>query len=244
MTDNFARFYDELADWWPLFSPASHYDAEADDLLARLRLQPASTMPALLELGSGGGSLAFHLKQRFACTLTDRSASMLAVSRAVNPQCEHQVGDMRTLRLGRRFDVVLIHDAIMYLTTPADVLAALETAALHCRPTGTVMVVPDCVRETFEPLTSHGGEDGDDGRALRYLQWQWDPDPTDETYLVDYAFALRGRDGKVTVEHDRHVEGLYSRAQWLGWFAETGLDARAERDRWGRDVMIATPAGR
>jgi SAM-dependent methyltransferase len=244
MTEKFARFYDELAHWWPLFSPPSHYGPEADDLLPRLRFQATSTPPTLLELGSGGGSLAFHLKQRFRCTLTDRSTSMLAVNRAVNPECEHQVGDMRTLRLGRQFDVVLIHDAVMYLTTPADVVAALETAALHCRPAGAVMVVPDCVRETFEPATSHGGEDGGDGRALRYLQWQWDPDPTDDTYVVDYAFVLRDPDGSVTVQHDRHVEGLYPRARWLRWFAEVGLAAHAERDQWGRDVMVATPTDR
>ena len=40
-------------------------------------------------------------------------------------------GDMRSLRLPRQFDVVLIHDAIMYATGPADVQAALRTAAIH-----------------------------------------------------------------------------------------------------------------
>ena len=38
---------------------------------------------------------------------------MLAINQATNPECEHIVGDMRTLDLGRQFDVVLIHDAIM-----------------------------------------------------------------------------------------------------------------------------------
>jgi SAM-dependent methyltransferase len=243
MAEPLARFYDELAHWWPLFSPPSHYGPEAEDLLPRLGLSGTSARRTLLELGAGGGSLAFHLKRQFACTLTDRSPSMLAVSRSVNPECEHVVGDMRTLRLDREFDVVLVHDAIMYLTTPADVLAALETAALHCRSAGTVVVMPDYVRETFEPGTDHGGEDGDDGRGLRYLEWRWDPDPTDDTYLVDYAFLLREADGRVNVQHDRHVEGLYSRDRWLRWFADRGLEAHSERDRWERDVMIARRAG-
>ena len=71
----------------------------------------------LLELGSGGGNNASHLKTRFDCTLTDISPEMLALSRSLNPECEHLEGDMRTLRLGREFDVVFIHDAISYLTT-------------------------------------------------------------------------------------------------------------------------------
>ena len=34
--------------------------------------------------------------------------------------------------------------------------------------------MPDHVRETFEPESEVGGEDGPDGRALRYLDWAWD----------------------------------------------------------------------
>jgi len=44
---------------------------------------------------------------------------MLELSRTINPEAEHILGDMRTLRLGRTFDAVLIHDAICYMTTEA-----------------------------------------------------------------------------------------------------------------------------
>ena len=76
------RFYDTLADWWPLFSPPDHYDEEAADILSRLAPHAAAGIATLLELGCGGGSLTSHLKSRFTLTLTDRSPSMLAVSRA------------------------------------------------------------------------------------------------------------------------------------------------------------------
>ena len=138
---------------------------------------------------------------------------------------------------------MLIHDAIMYATEPADVRAALRTAAIHCRAGGKVAVLPDCVRETFEPWTDHGGHDGHDGRALRYLDWSWDPDPADDTYIVDYAIMLRASDGSVTTVHDRHVEGLFARARWLDWFAEAGLSAHTTLDPWDRDVFVATPVG-
>jgi SAM-dependent methyltransferase len=238
------RLYDDLAAWWPLLSPPTEYVDEAADLLARLGIAAGSRPVTLLELGAGGGSLAFHLKRHFRLTLTDRAPAMLAVSREINPECEHLVGDMRSLRLGREFDVVLIHDAIMYATDQAAVRATLRTAAIHCRPGGTVAILPDRVRETFAPETDHGGHDAADGRGLRYLEWSWDPDPTDDTCTVDYAFLLRAGDGTVTVEHDRHVEGLFGRAQWLEWLAEAGLHARAEGDPWGRDVFIATRSGK
>ncbi len=236
-----ARFYDELAPWWPLFSPPENYGVEADDLLPRLGSRPRSETATMLELGSGGGSLAYHLKHHFRLTLTDRSSGMVAVNRAVNPECEHILGDMRTLRLDRTFDVVLIHDAIMYATGVEDVLATLGTAARHCRTDGIVAVLPDCVKETFTPGTEHGGKDGPDGRGLRYLEWRWDPDPSDTTFIVDYAFLLREADGVVSVFHDRHIEGVFHRAQWIQWFTEVGLSAHADRDPWNRDVFIATP---
>jgi trans-aconitate methyltransferase len=232
-------FYDNLAEWWPLFSPPEHYDEEGADILGRLSPHTASGIATLLELGSGGGSLASHLKSHFTLTLTDRSPSMLAVSRAMNPECEHIVGDMRTLRLDRRFDVVLVHDAIMYATTPDDVRATIATAAAHCRAGGTVLFLPDCVRETFTPGTDHGGEDASDGRGFRYLEWHWDPDPNDDTYIVDYAFLMRETTGEVRVAHDRHIEGLFSRARWLEWLAASGLSPTSEIDQWGRDVFVA-----
>ena len=237
------RLYDDLAAWWPLFSPPGEYVEEAEDLLARLPPPSGATRPTLLKLGAGGGSLAFHLKHRFRMTLTDRSPGMLAVSRAVNPECEHLEGDMLTLRLDREFDVVLIHDAICYATDPAAVEAALRTAAIHCRPGGTVAVLPDFVRETFEPGTECDGLDAPDGRGLRWLEWRWDPDPGDDTYAVEYALLLRDPDGRVTIEHDRHVEGLFGRERWLRWFADAGITARASEDRFGRVVFLGVRAG-
>ena len=194
---------------------------------------------SLLELGSGGGSNAFHLKKIFTqLTLTDLSPQMLAVSRRLNPDCEHLEGDMRTLRLGRVFDVVFIHDAIDYMTTSQDLRQAMETAYVHCRAGGLALFVPDYVREIFQPSTEHGGHDGD-GRALRYLEWTYDPDENDHTYVTDYAYLLR-QDGHPTqVEHDQHICGLFSRDEWLSLLREVDFQPEIIRDTYDRDLFLA-----
>ena len=64
---------------------------------------------------SGGGNNAWHLRRHFTMTLVDRSEEMLAVSRRLNPGCEHVAGDMRDVRLGRTFDAVFVHDAVAYM---------------------------------------------------------------------------------------------------------------------------------
>ena len=150
---------------------------------------------------------------------------MLAISRKLNPECEHLHGDMRTLRLGRLFDAVFIHDAIEYMTSEGDLRAAIETAFAHCRAGGVALFVPDNTRESFEPCTDHGGSDATDGRGARLLEWTWDPDPNDTWVLTDYAFVLREADGTTRVVHESHRTGLFSRDTWLRLIREAGFAA-------------------
>ena len=242
--------YSDLATWWPLISPPEDYAEEAA-FYERLLVGHCSVEPReCLELGSGGGNNASYLKARFAMTLVDRSPEMLAVSRTLNPECEHVVGDMRTIRLGRTFDCVFVHDAITYMTTEADLRAAVETAWVHCAPGGAALFAPDHLRETYRDGTDHGGHDGEDGRAVRYLEWTWDPDPNDTTHLTEYVFALRNADGSVKVVHDRHENGLFPRATWMRILTEVGFEPTAvpfdhsELEPGTYEIFVAQKAGR
>lgn len=220
--------YHALAGWWPLMSSPADYEEEAG-LFGGILAERVPDRRSLLELGSGGGNNASHMKVAFErVTLVDVAPGMVEVSRALNPECEHHVGDMRSVRLGRVFDCVFIHDAICYMTTVEDLRRAVETAWVHCRPGGVALFVPDYVAETFRPDTSSGGHDGED-RALRYLAWSWDPDPADTTFLVDYAYLLRDPEGGTRVVHDRHEEGLFPQAAWEATLREIGFTPEVVR---------------
>lgn len=43
---------------------------------------------------------------------------------------------------------------------------------------------------------------------------------------MDYAYVLRERDGSIRTEHERHIEGLFSRAVWLRVMEEAGFTPR------------------
>jgi SAM-dependent methyltransferase len=239
------KLYDELAEWWPLMSAPSDYAEEAAFYRQLLETAAGPALTTLVELGSGGGNNASHLKRWFRMVLVEPSPGMLAVSRALNPECEHVRGDMRTVRLGRQFDAVFVHDAVAYMTTESDLRQAIETAFVHCRPGGVALFAPDYVRETFVPSTDTGGHDAAD-RGLRYLGWCWDPDPSDTTYLTDYAYLIRRSDGTMQVEHDRHEEGLFSRGDWFRLLHDAGFQARAvalehsEVEPGRHEVFVAT----
>ncbi|HEY7756294.1 MAG TPA: class I SAM-dependent methyltransferase [Actinomycetota bacterium] len=218
--------YDELADWWPLLSAPEEYADEAAEYERLLVEHADGDVRRVLELGSGGGNNASHLKRRFELTLVDRSPGMLAVSARLNPECEHVEGDMRAVRLGRSFDAVFVHDAIAYITTEEDLEAVFATAFEHCRPGGVALFVPDDLRETFVERLGTGGHDGAD-RALRYLEWSWDPDPSDSTCVADFAYLLRLPDGTMDVRRDRHVCGLFPRSTWLALIERAGFEPDA-----------------
>lgn len=231
------QLYKELAEWWPLFSPVSEYAEEAASL--REIIESGGTHPrTMLELGCGGGHIASYFKAHYQLTLMELSASMLACSAAINPECEHLLGDMRTLRLGRTFDAVFVHDAVMYMTTEADLRAAMVTAFEHCAPGGVALFVPDCVRETFADDTETGGSDGPEN-GVRYLLWSHDPDPTDTTYRTEFVLTLRTGADDVRVVHDRHTEGLFPRATWLRLLSEVGFSPTIVADEWREDLFLA-----
>jgi SAM-dependent methyltransferase len=216
--------YTDIADWFHLVTAPEEYAEEAEIYLRTIR-RFAPQAKTMLELGSGGGNNASHLKQHFSLTLVDLSPEMLRLSRSINPDLEHVQGDLRTVRLERRFEVVFIQDAIMYITSLEDLRQAVHTAALHLQPGGLVLLAPDCTRETFKPSTEAGGHDGGE-RGLRFLEWSLDPDPTDSSFITDYTYLLREADGSVRCLYDRHTLGLFSQDEWLAVLREEGFQAQ------------------
>jgi SAM-dependent methyltransferase len=218
------KLYGSLAPWFHLLTAPEDYEEEATFYLNTLRKACASPINTVLELGSGGGNNALHMKKHVTMTLTDLSPEMLELSRQINPELEHIVGDMRTVRLGREFDAVFIHDAIMYMATEADLRAAIETAYVHTCPGGAAVFCPDYTTETYEPSTSCGGHDEPNSlRGLRYLEWTWDSDQADARYNVEFALLLRDEDGSVRIEQDHHTFGLFPRDDWFRIIAGVGF---------------------
>jgi SAM-dependent methyltransferase len=236
--------YTALADWFHLLTRPEDYAEEASEYFGHLETALGRRPATLLELGCGGGNNASYLKHWTQPTLTDLSPAMLAMSRRLNPTCEHIAGDMRSLRLGRTFDAVFLHDAVCYMCSEADLRRAMETAFLHCAPGGAALFVPDDMRETFVPKTDCGGYDGaaggpDAGRSLRYLEWSWDPDPGDTGAVTDFAYLLRERDGTVRALRDRHDVGIFPRATWLGLLHDVGFAAEPVPSEIGGAPFIA-----
>ena len=131
---------------------------------------------------------------------------------------------MRTIRLGGAFDAVLVHDAVDYMTTEADLRQVIETALAHCRPGGIALFVPDYTAESFRIASGHGGSSDPSGRQASFREWTWDPDPEDGWIQSEYEFVLRDTDGSVQVVSEAHRLGAFGQATWLRLLRGAGFE--------------------
>lgn len=217
------RLYTELAPWWALLSPPDAYEADAQ-LVDALLCQALGRRPAsLLELGCGSGTLASWLPESVALVLSDLSPEMLALAGERCPRAERVAGDLRALRLERRFEAVLIHDALMYLQSEAELAAALETARAHLVPGGALLLMPDFTRESWYPGTDAGGGEDESGRGVRLLEWRWGLEEHGPQFHVDMALLLREADGSVRAVHDQHTMAAFSSETWWAALEAAGF---------------------
>ncbi len=222
------RLYSDLAWLWPLVSEREEYIEEAECWRSLLREHlDGGKRHHLLELGVGGGHNLSFLTGKFDATAVDLSASMLAHSRQLNPGVEHIVGDMRSIRLNRKFAAVLVHDAIDYMLTEDDLRATFATAAAHLDPGGLLLLAPDYFRDSFvSPQVYHMTRKNADCE-LTHVEYVHDPDPADTMVELIMTYFIR-RDQSLDIEFDRHVLGLFSRADWMRLLAEAGFQAREQ----------------
>lgn len=221
------RLYHDLAHLWPLLSPPEHYLSEAESLREIMLAHPRPVR-SILELGAGAGHWLCHLAGEFDMTAVDLSEEMLDYCRKLNPEVPAIVGDMRTVRLDRTFDAVVIHDAVDYMTSRADVLAALRTAAAHLPSGGLALVAPTYTRETLVEHELESDQHESAELTVTYACYVHDPDPADETFELVLVYFIRHPDGRLDIEQDRHTCGLFSEEDWLTMLGEAGFDAEVD----------------
>lgn len=212
------RLYTDLASWWPLLAPREDYDEEAVGLLMAAQEALGRAPTSWLEVGSGAGHLASHLPEAIEVVLVDRSAEMLDVSRAVNPARRHVCADLTDLAPSRTFDVVLLHDVVMYLDRE-QLAQALRVAATHLDAGGVLIAVPDCIAESFAEGESVAGSDRGE-RGARIFEWRHSLEG--DRFCVDMALFLRQGSAveRVTERHTMYAHGL---ATWLELIGDAGL---------------------
>ena len=230
-----SRLYSDLASLWRLFSPPEEYAEEVETFRARFRRHGVPDGGTLLHLGSGGGSVDYHLKQSYRVTGVDLSEAMIAEARRVNPEVEYVQGDIRSVRLERTFDAVLVHDAISYMTSVDELRAVYRTAAAHLHVGGVMVALPEELKERLPHLEATAETRVVGSTVLTVMETNYVPDPLDHAFENVFVFLIREGD-QLRVELDRHVNGAFELEEFLDAMRAAGFSASAERwelSEWG-----------
>ncbi|HQO14751.1 MAG TPA: class I SAM-dependent methyltransferase [Smithellaceae bacterium] len=216
------RLYKDLAYLFPLVTPREDYAEEAAQWLTILHEKLDPTKNKILELGVGAGHNLSYLTGEFAATAVDTSPEMLQLCKKINPGVELHQDDMRDIRLGRKFDAVLIHDAIVYMLSEDDLMRTFATAAAHLENGGIFIIGPDYYLDNFSGLRVEYCTRSEGALELTYVEYAYDPDPSDTIMEIIFSFFIREQ-GRLRIEHDRHITGLFRRASWVKLMKKAGF---------------------
>lgn len=135
--------FDELAPYYDAYLTDKDYRRESRRLEAIARRYGRSRGRTWLDVGCGTGRHLVHLQQHYAVAGIDLSPAMLRIARRRLPRVPLEVGDVRTFRLGRRFDVVsCLFGVLGHIKSERDLRQAFARIAAHLAPGGVALVEP------------------------------------------------------------------------------------------------------
>ncbi|MGB2853946.1 MAG: class I SAM-dependent methyltransferase [Dehalococcoidia bacterium] len=219
------RLYSDLAWVCPIISPPQGYIEETEQLCEIIRENSKLEVKTLLNLGCGGGHNDCTLKKHFRVMGIDTSEAMLGLATQLNPEVTYSVGDMRTMRLGKTFGAVTIFDSINYMVTVADLQAAFMTAFMHLKPGGVFLTLVEATPERFRQNRSQCTTHASGDIEIVFIENAYDPDPKDTTYEETYVYLIR-RGGRLDIETDRHVCGIFRLETWHGLLRKVGFEVK------------------
>ncbi|MCI4343442.1 MAG: class I SAM-dependent methyltransferase [Thermoplasmata archaeon] len=145
MYRDLAAYYDRIYTW-------KDYRAESNRVMALARRFGRTRGRRWLDVACGTGRHLEILRRRYDVTGVDLSRPMLREARKRLPGVRLVAGDMRSLDLHERFDVVsCLFSAIGYLRSEADLRRAFRTFERHLLPGGVLLVEPWIGPAEFRP---------------------------------------------------------------------------------------------
>lgn len=219
----------------------------------------------ILELGAGAGRVTLAMARAGADVVAiERIAEMRALFRRrlereparVRRRVELRAGDLRSVRLGRRFPLVVApFNVFNHLYTRRDWERALATAREHLRPRGRLVfdvLLPDPVELARDPERAWRGRSvvhPADGRRYRYAEsFEWDPATQVEMITMQFEDAADPRRFFVVPLAQRHVfpAELEALLAYNGFRVEAhwgDFDGGPIVDGCESQVVIARPRG-
>jgi SAM-dependent methyltransferase len=226
--DNQQRLYKDLSWLWPIVSPSEDYVGETDYYSTIINKHAGIEVKSVLNLGCGGGHHDYTLKKHFSVTGIDTSESMLKLARDLNPEVSYIKGDMRNLHIDGVFDAVTIFDSINSMLTENDLAAVFTTAYIYLKPGGVMLTMAEMTKDNFHQNRMFHSTHEKDDIEITLIENYFDSNPGDSICEMTLVFLIR-QGGRLRIENDRHLVGLFRQRAWLDTLVKTGFDVLEEQ---------------
>ncbi len=213
------KSYNELAWTESIIAGPETYQKEALWYVNLLSRDITKTPAKMLHLGCGAGGYDYHFKKYFLITGVDLSEEMLKIAKRRNSEVTYLKGDMRTVSLGEKFDVVIIPDSIMYMTSIADLNKTISNAVHHLKPGGIFLVVTHLKEDFQENNFVYTGKRED----IHITLFENNHIVSENTYEASLIYLIR-QGGKLNIYHEVHTLGLFSHNTWMDIFKRNHLE--------------------
>ncbi|MBS3994161.1 MAG: class I SAM-dependent methyltransferase [Alkaliphilus sp.] len=205
--------YNELAWAENILSATESYEEETMVYIKTIERYIPIQSPTMLHLGCGAGGHDFYFKKHFTVTGVDLSEGMLNLASAKNPEITYVKGDMRTINLNKKFDIVIIPDSIAYMTTLEDLMATMKNAAAHMNPNGVLLVVAHTKEEFRNNNFAYTGEKNN----IHITIFENNHIVSESSYEATLTYLIRDESGK-RIYNEVHTLGLFTYDQWMDIF--------------------------
>jgi SAM-dependent methyltransferase len=162
---------------------------------------------------------------------------MLANARKLNPECDYFQKDMRSFDLKQQFDSVFINDAVTYMKTEQELLKVFRMAHKHLKSGGVMISYPDRCKERFKQNETTVWTSKHKDLDITFIENNYDPDPKDQTYETMFIYLIR-RNGKLRIEQDFHICGLFGLEVWRKFLKKAGFEVTEEEDEESGDIPV------
>lgn len=215
---NYWAVYNDLAWTEHILAAPETYAKEALSYIETIKSHISIPFPTMLHIGCGAGGHDFHFKKHFAVTGVDLSEGMIELAKKTNPEVTYVKGDMRDVNLNRKFDVVIIPDSIMYMSTFKDLKKALLNAVCHLENGGVFLVVAHTKEDFKENNFVYTGEKDN----IHITLFENNYIVSDSTYEATMIHLIRCN-SKLSIHHEVHTLGLFSYDHWINILEECRL---------------------
>jgi len=212
------KVYNELAWVENVLAAPESYEEEAMGYIKTIERFISRPSPTMLHLGCGAGGHDFHFQKYFTVTGVDLSKGMLDLAQTKNPEITYVKADMRTVNLNKKFDIVIIPDAIAYMITLEDLMATMKNAVAHLKPNGVLLVVAHTKEEFRNNNFAYTGAKDN----IQITVFENNHITSENSYEATMIYLIH-ENGRKRIHHEVHTLGLFSCDEWMDIFDKCRL---------------------